>query len=143
MAIVLAKTFINAVILAFLAVLLIMIFKPSLYFVRQGLLYRSFDICARAELRAYYAGTSLAVCYMLKTLDTRTALQFIAVVLAGACLGRAVGYYVDGVDPNPSLRLQMHIMFLTEAVGCVMALGFMHYSRDAKLTEKRSIRNRE
>jgi len=143
MALVLAKTFINAVILVFLTLLFIVIFKPSFYFARQGLFYKSFDICARAELRAYYAGTSLAICYLLKFNDTRTALQFIAVVLGGTCFCRLIGYYDDGVDPDPSLRWQMHRMFLAEAVGFLTAVGFMHYSRDAKLVEKRGIRNRE
>jgi len=138
---VLAKTFVNVMSLVFLTVAGIMIFNPSLYLSRHGLFYKTLDISAKAEVRAYYLGASLAMAFTLKNADTRTALQVIAVTLSGNCLGRLLGYYGDGVDSNPLQRQQMHITFVLEVAGCLLALGFVHYSRDAKLIEKRGLRH--
>jgi hypothetical protein len=90
-----------------------------------GVDYNSQSITGRAELRAYYAGTSLCLSAILfdgrVTIDTK--LKSIAYTLGGFVLGRVVNYYRLGKDPDDHSG---EIVVALEIIGLVACVALRY-----------------
>ena len=109
----------------FLAIAMFMLVHPAGNFALDGLDFDSYTVTGRAEIRAYYVGTSLCVSWVCLSLDARTALHAVALVLGAFAATRGVGYCVDGVDPDDGLRFRQHAVCALEVIGASIALALM------------------
>ena len=121
----LATLFARGLGLIFLLVAVVMLLAPERNLASDGISFDSFTIAGRAEVRAYYFGTALALAWIMMSADLSLALQTIRVVLGGFASARVCGYAKDGVDANASLRLHQHCIFCVEVIGCATAAFFL------------------
>lgn len=86
--------FISLLFIVFSAIFVRILLTPQDCLSGVGVDYISQGITGRAELRAYYAGTSLGLSGLLfdKKIPNDTKLKAIAYVLGGFVLGRCVNY---------------------------------------------------
>ena len=91
----------------------------------DGIIFESLPVAGRAEIRAYYCGTGLALCYLCLLAPRHLSLSFISVILGGFAAARLCGYWWEGSDPEPQLRLHQHTVFALEVMGCVAARAFL------------------
>ena len=116
-----AAVYPRAIGVVFLGIAAIMISSPATNLSADGVEFGSFPIAGKAEVRAYYFGTALAVAWTCLTSETKAALKQVAVVLGGFASARVVGYAVDGVDTNSSFRHHQHAVFALEILGSLAA----------------------
>lgn len=102
---------------------LAMALVPAEMLASNGIDFNSLPVAGRAELRAYYVGTALFVAWICATLDVAHSLRAVAILLGTFVATRALGYWVDGVDPDPTLRTQQHGTCCAELIGCIAALA--------------------
>ena len=105
----------------FLGIATLMAIHPQGNLMEDGVDFNSFTIAGKAEVRAYYVGTALAVAWGCCSSDTRAALQLVAIVLGGFAGTRVLGYLLDGVDPNEAFRFHQNAVFVVEVLGCLLA----------------------
>ena len=109
----------------FLDVAAVMLYHPQANLMQDGVAFDSFTVAGKAEVRAYYVGTALAVAYACISLETRLALRMVAIVLGGFASTRVVGYSLDGVDADDSFRMHQHGVFCAEVFGSLLAVCFL------------------
>ena len=98
----------------------------------SALLCASALVAGRAEIRAYYTGTALAIGSVLLSAEVRTALRTVAFVLGGFAGSRMLSYTIDGVDSDPSYRLHQHGVFVGECLGTLTAAALLAMQPTAK-----------
>ena len=106
----------------FVVIATLMMINPQGNLMADGVDFDSFTIAGKAEVRAYYVGTSLAVAWGCLFSDTRAALQLVAITLGGFAGARVLGYARDGVDSNEAYRFHQNAVFVVEVLGCSLAL---------------------
>ena len=121
----------------FFCIAAIMLVHPQANLSADGIDINSLPVAGRAEVRAWYVGTALTTSWTISTLDTRAALQAIAIVLGGFASSRVVTYAVEGVDANLSFALHQNMVFGLEVAGSVTAC-VLHSSRPPTRTSKSS-----
>jgi hypothetical protein len=107
--------------IVFIGIAGFMLYSPQGNLIQDGVDFDAFPIAGRAEVRAYYVGTALAVAWACLTHDTQRALQSIAIVLGGFAGTRCFGYAIDGADADHGRRNHQHGVFVAEVLGCSVA----------------------
>ena len=105
----------------FVAIAGFMLYHPQGNLIQDGVDFDAFPIAGRAEVRAYYVGTALAVAWACLVHDTQRALASIAIVLGGFAGARVFGYAIDGADADRGRRNHQHGVFVAELLGCSVA----------------------
>ena len=118
----LAKAYTSLIGGIFLLIGAIMLVAPGANLAGDGVDFASFPTAGKAEVRAYYVGTALCVAWTVLRSELRAALLAIAVVLGGFAGTRVVGYALDGVDGDEALAFHQNAVFVSEVVGCTVAL---------------------
>lgn len=105
----------------FLSIAAIMLVHPQGNLGADGIEFEGMPVAGRAEIRAYYVGTAVALGSAMLRLETRAALEMIVTVLGAFAITRVVAYKLDGVDATTPLRRHQHAVFALEVVGTVTA----------------------
>ena len=122
----------------FAAIATTMLVAPAFNLEQDGVMFDAFPVAGKAEVRAYYVGTALAVSWACLCCELPVALKAIQVVLGGFWGSRVVGYALDGADANAALRLHQHAVFGVEVLGCAIATYFLAAGGGTKAGAKRN-----
>jgi len=97
--------------LVFLIISVRILLSPHSCLVNLGVDYDSQSVSGKAELQAYYCGTSLSIAGAIYSFETEQALLIIQNVLGGFVVGRVVNYLRHGKDLiNPGSAEQVFVV---------------------------------
>ena len=104
---------------------ILMMFAPFVSMEGNGIDWFSLAIAGRAELRAYYFGTALALSYCCWDNNRLKALKVVALSMGCFALARFYSYVIDGVDTDAVRALSQHVFTGLEALACAIASGLI------------------